>query len=95
MSNRTEAFHNEITARPSSASTSPGQTIKVIDAWGRERPARYNAQGKLAEVVEPNPTGNGTVAATGNMATSYQYDAAGNQIHVKGEDGSSKDELFG
>ncbi len=72
-----QAFHNETTARPSSASASAGQTVRVVDAWGRERWGRYDAKGKLAEVVEPSPspTGNGTVTATGNLVTSYQYDA--------------------
>ncbi|MGI8541891.1 MAG: RHS repeat domain-containing protein, partial [Aridibacter sp.] len=70
----TQAFYNEAT-RPGSASTASGQTTRVMDAWGRERWGRYNAQGNLAEVVEPNPDGNGTVTASGNMVTSYSYDA--------------------
>ncbi len=72
----TQAFFNEASStKPGSAVSAVGQTVRVVDAWGRERWGRYDAQGKLAEVVEPNPAGNGTVAASGNMATSYQYDA--------------------
>ncbi|MEK6325302.1 MAG: FG-GAP-like repeat-containing protein [Acidobacteriota bacterium] len=71
------SFFNE-TSRPSSASTSPGQTTRVVDAWGRERWARLDADARLAEVVEPNPAGNGSVGATGNMVTTYSYDTLGN-----------------
>ncbi|MEK6325299.1 MAG: FG-GAP-like repeat-containing protein [Acidobacteriota bacterium] len=71
------SFFNE-TSRPSSASASPGQTTRVVDAWGRERWARLDADARLAEVVEPNPAGNGSVGATGNMVTTYSYDTLGN-----------------
>jgi RHS repeat-associated protein len=69
----TKAFYNE-TSRPDSASTLVGNTIRVMDAWGRERWGRFNAQQRLAEVVEPNPSGNGSVSATGSMVTNYTYD---------------------
>lgn len=68
-----KTFYNEdpgTVARPDSAnpaSTHKGQTVKSQDAWGRERWARTDAFGRLVEVVEPNPTGNRTVAATGSM----------------------------
>ncbi|MBX3283303.1 MAG: RHS repeat-associated core domain-containing protein [Acidobacteria bacterium] len=74
-----KTFYNEdpgTVARPDSAnpaSTHKGQTVKSQDAWGRERWARTDAFGRLVEVVEPNPTGNGTVAATGSLMTSYSY----------------------
>ncbi len=68
-----QAFYNEIT-RPDSASTLPGNTIRVADAWGRERWGRYDSQGRMAEVVEPNPTGNGSVLAVGSLVTKYTYD---------------------
>ncbi len=51
-----KAFFNE-TARPDSASNAVGNTTRVVDAWGRERWGRYDQQGRLAEVVEPNPIG--------------------------------------
>ncbi len=68
----TKAFYNE-TTRPSSASTSAGRTIRVMDAWGLERWGRYDALDRLGEVVEPNPNGDGTVAYTGQL---------GNQLHL-------------
>ena len=74
-----KTFYNEdptTVARPDSAnpaSTHKGQTVKSQDAWGRERWARTDAFGRLVEVVEPNPTGNGTVAASGSLMTSYSY----------------------
>ena len=71
------SFFNEA-SRPSSASTSAGQSTRVVDAWGRERWARLDADARLAEVVEPNPGGTGSVGATGNMVTTYSYDTLGN-----------------
>jgi YD repeat-containing protein len=72
----TEYFYNEI-SRPDIANQSaPGQTTRVKDAWGRERWGRTDAQGRLAEVVEPDPNGNGAVATNG-LATTYDYDAPG------------------
>jgi YD repeat-containing protein len=55
--------------QPSSATGSPGGTVRSTDSWGREKWYRLDGLGNLAEVVEPNPTGNGTVAAPGNMLT--------------------------
>ena len=71
-----QVFYNEST-RPSAASSAAGETIRIVDAWGRERWGRNNAQQKLAEVVEPDPNGSGSVATNG-MATTYSYDTAGN-----------------
>jgi RHS repeat-associated protein len=74
-----KTFYNEdpgMVARPDSAnpaSTHKGQTMRSQDAWGRERWARTDAFGRLAEVVEPNPAGNGAVGATGSLMTSYSY----------------------
>jgi YD repeat-containing protein len=48
----TQTFYNE-TSRPDVASSSPGETTRVQDAWGRERWGRTDASGRLAEVVEP------------------------------------------
>lgn len=74
--------YNE-TARPSAAmpNTPPGQTVKNIDAWGRERWSRTDALGRLVEVVEPNPDGGGTVASNG-LLTTYTYDTLGNLTAV-------------
>jgi RHS repeat-associated protein len=79
----TQAFHNETVARPSSASALAGNTIRVVDAWGRERWGRYDAKGKLAEVVEPNGSGDGTVAAAGNLVTKYKYDVLNRLIETE------------
>lgn len=55
--------------RPDTASSSPGQTTRIVDAWGRERWARLDADDRLVEVVEPNPSGSGSVFAAGALAT--------------------------
>lgn len=68
-----ENFYNEST-RPGSASSSAGQTARSRDAWGRERWARTDDFGRLAEVVEPNPTGDGSVSYTGSLVTNYTHD---------------------
>ncbi|HSB10627.1 MAG TPA: hypothetical protein VLM38_14150 [Blastocatellia bacterium] len=70
------------TTRPDSAGSSPGQTTRVVDAWGRERWARLDADGRLVEVVEPNPAGGGSVFATGSLVTTYLYDTLGNLTQV-------------
>jgi YD repeat-containing protein len=47
---------------PPGASGQPGQTVKVTDPWLRERWARTDAHGRLVEVAEPNPGGNGSLS---------------------------------
>jgi len=54
----------------------PGDSTLMRDAWGRERWGRTDALGKLVEVVEPNPSGNGSVA-TGGLVTTYTYNTQG------------------
>ena len=77
----TKAFYNE-TQRPDSASNLAGSTVRVMDAWGRERWGRYDALGRLSEVVEPNPASTGSpinvaAASNGGVATaSSQYTSA-------------------
>jgi RHS repeat-associated protein len=71
----TETFYNEAT-RPSAASSNPGETTRVQDAWGRERWGRADSSGRLVEVVEPDPGGNGSVASNG-MVTTYSYNTLG------------------
>ena len=68
--------------QPSSATGSPGETVLSTDAWGREQWYRLDGLGNLAEVIEPNPNGNGTVAAPGNMLTRYSFDALGRLLQV-------------
>lgn len=72
----TKAFYNE-TPRPDSASNSSGNTVRVMDAWGRERWGRYDALNRLTEVVEPNPdrtlNPSGSIFTAGSWATSYGY----------------------
>ena len=74
-----QVAYNEQT-RPSSASAAPGETTRNIDAWGRERWSRNDALGRMVEVVEPNPNGNGDVFAAGNLVTLYTYDTLGNLV---------------
>jgi YD repeat-containing protein len=78
---QSKAFYNEAT-RPPVASATAGQTTRVVDAWGRERWARMDADSRLVEVVEPNPSGNGSVSAAGGLVTTYSYDTLGNLTQV-------------
>jgi RHS repeat-associated protein len=66
---------------PPGASGQPGPTVKVTDPWGRERWARSDALGRLVEVAEPNPGGNGSLSA-GAMYTTYSYDALDRLLQV-------------
>jgi RHS repeat-associated protein len=59
----------------------PGETIKVSDPWGRERWARSDALGRMVEVAEPDPGGNGTLSS-GAMFTTYTYDALDRLVQV-------------
>ncbi len=70
--------------RPASASLAPGETVRSVDAWGRERWGRYDAKDRLVELVEPNassfnnnaPTyASGSVFSAGDTVTKYQYNA--------------------
>jgi RHS repeat-associated protein len=72
-----QTFFNEIT-RPAVASSTPGETTRLRDAWGRERWGRMDARGRLVEVVEPNPDGSGSVFESGALLTTYAYDTQGN-----------------
>lgn len=76
----TQFFYNE-SNRPSVASNAPGQTVRIVDALGRERWARNDAQGRLVEVVEPDPNSSGSVGTNG-LVTTYGYDTVGNLISV-------------
>lgn len=67
-------FYNE-PQRPEAVQGRPGQTVRTIDAWGRERWSRTDALGHLAEVVEPNPAGQGSVFEPGHASTRYYYNA--------------------
>ncbi len=77
----TENFYNE-TSRPPGASTEPGSTVRSVDAWGRERWERSDPAGNIVEVVEPNPSGTGSVFAAGALITRYNYNALGHLIEV-------------
>ncbi|PYT01445.1 MAG: hypothetical protein DMF63_00930 [Acidobacteria bacterium] len=81
----TNAFYNE-SALPDSVTAKPGTTVRVADAWGRQRWARYDQRGRAIEVVEPNPNAsqnpggviisNGAPVA-GSLLTKYTYDTLG------------------
>ena len=86
----TKAFYNEPLS-PDSALVNgnplPGSTVRVQDAWGRDRWGRYDALSRLAEVVEPNPdqslnpTGrlfdDQGARINGSLVTKYSYDTLG------------------
>jgi len=69
-------FYDE-PVRPAGASNAPGETVRSIDPWGRWRWARVDGLGRLAEVLEPNPDGDGSLAGAGNLSTTYLYDGLG------------------
>jgi YD repeat-containing protein len=66
---------------PPGSSGQPGETINVTDQWGRERWARSDALGRLVEVAEPDPGGNGTLSS-GALFTTYTYDALDRLVQV-------------
>ena len=70
-----QMFYNEA-SRPSVASSTPGETTRIQDAWGRERWGRTDAANRPVEVVEPDPSGNGSVATNG-LVTTYGYNTLG------------------
>jgi RHS repeat-associated protein len=76
----TQSFYNEA-SRPDAASGLPGETTRVRDAWGRERWGRADSNGRLVEIVEPNPSGTGSVA-TGGLVTTYAYTTLGKLSQV-------------
>jgi RHS repeat-associated protein len=92
----TQTFYNEI-ARPPLASSTPGETTRVRDAWGRERWGRADAQGRLVEVAEPNPLGSGSVFEAGALLTTYEYNTLGNltQTNQSGQTRSFKYDSLG
>jgi RHS repeat-associated protein len=74
-------YYNESSYPSVATPGAAGSTIRVKDAWGRERWARSDAQNRLAEVVEPDPNGNGAVASNG-LLTTYSYNTLGNLTNV-------------
>ena len=64
--------------------TAPGGTTLVRDAWGRERWGRLDVEGRLIEVVEPSPSGGGSVATSG-LVTTYGYNTLGSLTNVTQE----------
>ncbi len=76
----TNRYYNE-SAYPAVATAGAGNTIRVKDAWNRERWAKSDEQGRLVEVVEPDPAGSGAVT-TGGYKTNYAYNTLGNVTTV-------------
>lgn len=73
-----QVFYNEANRPDAALGGQPGgETTRVVDAWGRERWGRTDAQGRLAEIVEPRWDSDGTVASSGYLTT-YGYDTLGN-----------------
>ncbi|MGH9943951.1 MAG: hypothetical protein ACRD9R_16525, partial [Pyrinomonadaceae bacterium] len=78
----TESFYNEGNYPSAATPGAAGQTVRVRDAWGRERWGRTDAHGRLVEVVEPNPGGGGSVNEADSLLTRYSYDTLGNLVEV-------------
>ncbi len=77
----TSRYYNESTYPGVATAGALGNTIRVKDAWNRERWARSDEQGRMVEVVEPNPTGTGALT-TGGFKTNYAYNPLGNVTTV-------------
>lgn len=96
-----KAFYDEA-SRPSSASSLPGETVRLQDGVGRERWFRLDALKQLVEVVEPNAyqVGSNTVpggvlSLPGNTATTYSYNELGRITKViQGPNGQESDFQF-
>lgn len=71
--------------RPAGASKEPGETVRTVDAWGRWRWTRADGLGRLVEVVEPKPDGDGSVTGAGNLTTTYRFDGLGLAEVIQGE----------
>ena len=79
------SLYNEPT-RPRGATAEPGQTLRTRDSLkGNWRWTRTDALGRLVEVVQPNPDGDGSLDGVGNLTMRYLYDAARNTVTI--EDG--------
>jgi RHS repeat-associated protein len=74
-------YYNESTYPGVATAGALGNTVRVIDAWNRERWARSDEQNRIVEVVEPDPAGNGSLT-TGGYKTNYAYNALGNLTSV-------------
>jgi RHS repeat-associated protein len=78
----TKSFYNESVYPGSATPNTLGRTSRTVDAWGRERWGRMDSAGRLVEVVEPAPAGNGSVFEAGSLLTKYSYDTLGNLIEI-------------
>lgn len=76
-----QTYFNEA-SRPQGASTEPGRTFRMVDSVGRQKWYRINVENNVAEVVEPNPAGDGSVTANG-LLTKYIYDRLGQLIRTE------------
>jgi len=76
----TTSRHYDEQERPGIAVPEEGPTVRMIDAWGRERWAQFDALGRLEQVVEPIPAG--TVLPGGSSVTLYLYDGNDNVIMI-------------
>lgn len=70
-----QRFYNEASYPSVATQGAPGQTVRVMDQWNRERWARFDSLNRLVEVVEPHENNN--AVATGGYLTSYSYDILG------------------
>ncbi len=80
LSEMTRAYNQG--EEPEGASGEAGQTVRVTDAWGRERWALSDALGRLVKVIEPKADGDGKVNTDG-MVTTYKYDDLDRLIEVR------------
>lgn len=74
-------YYDEV-SRPGAASNSLGHTYRIKDATGRQKWYRTDSDGNIAEVVEPDPDGDGSVASNG-LLTKYTYDTSGHLIRTE------------
>ncbi len=77
----TQMFYNE-SPRPSGASSAMGHTLRVQDTWNRSRWSLTDILGRLVEVAEPNPSGDGTLTS-GALFTDHSYDSLDRLVEVR------------
>src|SRR5262249_34322039 len=68
--------------RPMVADQRIGNTVRVVDAWGREQWWLSDALGRVVEAVEPDPRNTGRLYEGNGFLTQYTYDVLGNILKV-------------
>jgi RHS repeat-associated protein len=76
----TSLIHYEEAARPPGASAEPGATIRTTDPDGLERWTLRDALGRVREVAEPDPAGDGRVTIGTPLITRISYSGLATRV---------------